>query len=205
MIETDLSTISGVLNGKVVLVTGGVHRIGTLPPDRSLPSGPAGHARPGRIGVARGTAEHHGPRALLEGDDLVLADIRDTDRLDEIFGHVRPDVVFHAAALKHLSLLEKYPKEAWKTNVVGTLNVLRAAQTYGVGTFINISTDKAANPICVLGYSKRITERLTATVGREYGHLRQCAVRKRAGQPWLHAGDVPGPDRCRWTGDSHPP
>jgi dTDP-glucose 4,6-dehydratase len=76
-------------------------------------------------------------------------------------------VVFHAAALKHLSLLEMNPQEAWKTNVVGTLNVLRAAQASGVGIYINISTDKAANPTCVLGYSKRITERLTSAMGQE--------------------------------------
>jgi FlaA1/EpsC-like NDP-sugar epimerase len=75
-------------------------------------------------------------------------------------------VVFHAAALKHLPLLERYPLEAWKTNVLGTLNVLAAAERAGVGTFVYISTDKAASPTCVLGYSKRIAERLTADYAR---------------------------------------
>jgi len=79
-----------------------------------------------------------------------------------VFETTRPDIVFHAAALKHLPLLETYPLEAWKTNVVGTANVLTAAAEAGVGTFVNISTDKAADPTCVLGYSKRIAERLTA-------------------------------------------
>lgn len=66
-------------------------------------------------------------------------------------------------SLKHLPLLEQYPMEAWKTNVLGTLDVLRAAQAVGVETLVNVSTDKAANPTCALGYSERITERLTAS------------------------------------------
>ena len=74
-------------------------------------------------------------------------------------------MVFHAAALKHLPLLEQYPAEAYKSNVVGTMNVLNAAMAAGVEVFVNISTDKAANPTSVLGYSKRVAERLTAHVG----------------------------------------
>jgi FlaA1/EpsC-like NDP-sugar epimerase len=92
----------------------------------------------------------------------VVADIRDSERLHEVFLEVRPDVVFHAAALKHQPLLQMYPAEAVKTNVVGTQNVLDAAVAAGVTTFVNISTDKAANPVSALGYSKRIAERLTA-------------------------------------------
>lgn len=71
-------------------------------------------------------------------------------------------MVFHAAALKHLPMLEQYPVEAWKTNVVGTQVVLDAARAAGVDKFVNISTDKAANPCSVLGRSKRIGERLVA-------------------------------------------
>jgi FlaA1/EpsC-like NDP-sugar epimerase len=99
---------------------------------------------------------------LLNSDEIVLADIRDLARMREVMRATRPDIVFHAAALKHLPLLESNPGEAWKSNVLGTLNVLEAAAEVGVGTFVNISTDKAANPTCVLGYSKRIAERLTA-------------------------------------------
>ncbi len=101
-------------------------------------------------------------RALLDTPNLVLADIRDERRLLEVFADLRPQVVFHAAALKHLTLLEQAPEEAWKTNVFGTQKVIAAARAAGVEHFINISTDKAADPVSVLGSSKRITERLTA-------------------------------------------
>ena len=103
-------------------------------------------------------------RALLDKDDTVLADIRDACAMRRIFDACRPEVVIHAAALKHLPLLEKYPLEAWMTNVVGSWNVLCAAREARVSTFVNISTDKAANPISVLGFSKRVTERLTASI-----------------------------------------
>ena len=101
-------------------------------------------------------------QGLLQGDEVVLGDIRDADAMRTIFAATRPNVVFHAAALKHLPLLETFPLEAWKTNVLGTLNVLSAAAEVGVSAFVNVSTDKAADATCVLGYSKRIAERLTA-------------------------------------------
>jgi FlaA1/EpsC-like NDP-sugar epimerase len=108
-------------------------------------------------------------RALLDSKDMVLADIRDERRVRDIFERFRPDMVFHAAALKHLPLLESYPAEALKSNVWGTLTVLKAAADHGVQSFVNISTDKAADPVSVLGYSKRITERLTAYMSVQTG------------------------------------
>lgn len=108
-------------------------------------------------------------RAMLDGSDTVLADIRDARAVDEVFARHRPEIVFHAAALKHLPLLEAYPLEAWKTNVVGTLHVLNAARKHSVSTFMNISTDKAADPCSVLGYSKRVAERLTAAAASRGG------------------------------------
>jgi FlaA1/EpsC-like NDP-sugar epimerase len=99
-------------------------------------------------------------RALLDSPSVILADIRDTEALIGIFDRHRPDIVFHAAALKHLPLLERYPGEAVKTNVWGTLAVLAACN--GVSRFVNISTDKAADPISVLGTSKRAAERVVA-------------------------------------------
>jgi len=106
---------------------------------------------------------------LLDGREVVLADIRDVDALQRIFSERRPEVVFHAAALKHLPMLQQYPEEAWKTNVLGTRNVLDAARSVGVRSFINISTDKAADPESVLGHSKRLAERLTAQFGEDTG------------------------------------
>jgi dTDP-glucose 4,6-dehydratase len=99
---------------------------------------------------------------LLNTRDVVLADIRDLTALLTIFRERRPEVVFHAAALKHLPMLQQYPEEAWKTNVLGTQNVLQAAGEVNVSTFVNVSTDKAANPTSVLGHSKRLAEKLTA-------------------------------------------
>jgi FlaA1/EpsC-like NDP-sugar epimerase len=101
-------------------------------------------------------------RALLDSRDLIVADLRDRERLHEVFAEHRPEVVFHAAALKHLPLLQLHPEEGVKTNVIGTLNVLEVAIAHGVSQFVNISTDKAADPSSVLGYTKRITERLSA-------------------------------------------
>ncbi|QIK64214.1 polysaccharide biosynthesis protein [Leucobacter viscericola] len=113
---------------------------------------------------------------LLDTNDVVLADIRDGENLTRIFTERKPDVVFHAAALKHLPMLEQYPDEAWKTNVLGTLGVLRASKAAGVGTFVNISTDKAANPTSVLGHSKRVAEKLTAWMAEQTGQ-RYLSVR----------------------------
>ena len=91
-----------------------------------------------------------------------LLGIRDRAALEAVFTERRPQVVFHAAALKHLPLLERHPREAVRTNVLGTLTMLEVSSASGVDRFVNISSDKAAGPCSVLGYSKRIGERLTA-------------------------------------------
>jgi len=98
---------------------------------------------------------------LLDSPNVVLADIRDFEALEAVWKHHKPEIVFHAAALKHLPMLESFPDEAWKTNVKGTLNVLNASLRFGVMTFVNISTDKAADPSSVLGRSKLLSEQLT--------------------------------------------
>ena len=116
-------------------------------------------------------------RALLDTPQTVLADLRDKKAINEIFETRKPQVVFHAAALKHLPLLERYPHEAYQTNVLGTLTMLTAAQRAGVEIFVNISTDKAANPISVLGFSKRIAERLTAAFAFSSGPGKYISVR----------------------------
>lgn len=93
---------------------------------------------------------------------ILLADIRDQDRIKNIFSQVKPDIVFHAAALKHLNMLEVHPDEGFKTNIQGTNNLLALTVGNNVQAFINISTDKAADPISVLGKTKLIAEQLTA-------------------------------------------
>jgi FlaA1/EpsC-like NDP-sugar epimerase len=95
---------------------------------------------------------------LLDSDEIVIADIRDQRRIDQVFEDVKPELVFHAAAHKHLPLLERHPCEAVKSNVLGTQNLVEAAARHGVSRFILISTDKAADPASVLGASKRLAE-----------------------------------------------
>jgi FlaA1/EpsC-like NDP-sugar epimerase len=116
-------------------------------------------------------------RALLDTPQTVLADLRDERAINEVFDSRKPQVVFHAAALKHLPLLERYPNEAYQTNVLGTATVLNAAQRTGVEVFVNISTDKAANPISVLGFSKKIAERLTADLASRTNQGKYISVR----------------------------
>jgi FlaA1/EpsC-like NDP-sugar epimerase len=89
---------------------------------------------------------------------VVIANIIDAQRIDEIFRQYRPDVVFHAAAHKHVPLMQENPKEAVKNNIFGTLNVVEAADKYNALKFILISTDKAVNPTSIMGATKRIAE-----------------------------------------------
>jgi len=95
---------------------------------------------------------------LLDSDEIIIADIRDQRRIDQVFAATQPEVIFHAAAHKHLPLLERHPGEAVKTNVRGTQNVVEAAARHGSSRFVLISTDKAADPTSVLGASKRLAE-----------------------------------------------
>ncbi len=161
-VDTDIESIASYLTGRRVLVTGAGGSIGSELCRQIYNFAPAELIMLDRDESALHALQLsiHG-HGLLDTDEVVLADIRDAETVSRIFAERRPDVVFHAAALKHLPLLEQYPAEAFKTNVIGTLNVLHAAAGAGVGKFVNISTDKAANPCSILGYSKRIAERLT--------------------------------------------
>jgi FlaA1/EpsC-like NDP-sugar epimerase len=95
---------------------------------------------------------------LLDSDEIIIADIRDGRRIEQIFAATRPELIFHAAAHKHLPLLERHPGEAVKSNVRGTQIVVEAAAKYGCSRFVLISTDKAADPTSVLGATKRLAE-----------------------------------------------
>jgi FlaA1/EpsC-like NDP-sugar epimerase len=166
-VSMDTTVIAEQLAGQSVLVTGAGGSIGSELCRQIIRFGPAKLFMLDRdeSGLLATQISLTG-QGLLQGDEVILANIRDANSLRTIFQLTRPDIVFHAAALKHLPLLESYPLEAFKTNVLGTANVLTAAAEAGVGTFVNISTDKAADPTCVLGYSKRLAERLTADFAR---------------------------------------
>lgn len=170
-IDTDESQIGDLFSDRTVLITGAGGSIG------SELARQIHRYSPGRLVLLdRDESALHqvllsiDGRALLDSDDLVLADIRDQERLSEVFELVQPHIVVHAAALKHMPMLERAPLEAYKTNVLGTRNVLNEAQRWRVPIVVNISTDKAADPENVLGYSKRITERLTAGLAGEASH-----------------------------------
>jgi FlaA1/EpsC-like NDP-sugar epimerase len=162
-VDIDIESVAGYLTGRRVLVTGAGGSIGSELCRQIQRFGPETLVMLDRDESALHAVQLalHG-RAMLDSRDLVVADIRDRQRLVDVFDEHRPHVVFHAAALKHLPLLEMHPEEAMKTNVIGTQHVINAALRVGVDHFVNISTDKAASPTSVLGYSKRIAERLTA-------------------------------------------
>lgn len=165
-VQIDLQAIAGTIEGRRVLVTGAGGSIGSelcrqlsiLGPDELLM-------------LDHDETSLQAVKLLLDGqarldsNDLLLRDIRDAASVDAILRDRRPHTVFHVAALKHVPLLEFHPGEAFATNVLGTLNVLRSSAKHRVARFVNVSTDKAADPISVLGYTKRIGERLTAWFG----------------------------------------
>ncbi len=165
-VDTGVESAGHELAGRRVLVTGAGGSIGSELCRQVHRFGPAELFMLDRDESALHAVRlsTHGS-ALLDSPDVILADIRDPDAVRRVVAGCRPDVVFHAAALKHLPMLERFPLEAWQTNVLGTLNVLDAAVAAGVRTFVNISSDKAANPTSVLGRSKRIGERLVAHAG----------------------------------------
>lgn len=163
-VTTDEAGIAAFLGGKTILVTGAGGSIG------SEIARQVQRYRPGRVVLLdRDESSLHETQLSIDGsglltsEDLALCDIRDAERVNQVINEVRPDIIFHAAALKHLPFLERSPAEAWKTNVIGTANLISSAQKYHVSHFVNISTDKAASPTSVLGYSKRVTERLIAS------------------------------------------
>lgn len=170
-VDTEVGSIAGYITGKRVLVTGAGGSIGSELCRQLIRFSPSelimlDRDESGLHGVQMSISGH----GLLDSNDVVLADIRDSRTLNRIFDERRPQVVFHAAALKHLPMLEQYPAEAWETNVIGTANVLSAAEAARVETFVNISTDKAANPVSVLGRSKRLAERLAAAAAERTGN-----------------------------------
>lgn len=158
-IKTDLKEISSYLTNKVILVTGGGGSIGSELCRQIVKFGPK---RLIILDIYENNAYDIQNELLRKHKNInlktVIASVRDKDRIIELMNIERPDVVFHAAAHKHVPLMEDSPKEAIKNNVFGTLNLAQAADKAGVDKFVMISTDKAVNPTNIMGASKRICE-----------------------------------------------
>lgn len=159
-VELDITSISQYVTGKTILVTGAGGSIG------SEICRQISRFSPGQL-ILLGHGENSIYQIDMELKKLyanqmeiipVIADIQDRERIFEVMETHRPDVVYHAAAHKHVPLMEYNPREAVKNNVFGTKNVAEAADTFGVGAFVMISSDKAVNPTNVMGSTKRIAE-----------------------------------------------
>ncbi len=158
-IVLDNKQLSEILTGKTVLVTGGGGSIGSELCRQIV------KYNPGKLVIVdiyennaydiQNELKSNHPNLNL---DVVIASVRDYDKLELIFDSYRPDMVYHAAAHKHVPLMEFSPDEAIKNNVFGTFNVAKCADKFGVNTFTLISTDKAVNPTNVMGATKRICE-----------------------------------------------
>lgn len=114
--------------------------------------------------------------SAAHSDKFFIADIRDRYGVTNAIERIKPTIVIHAAALKHLVILEKFPREGFLTNILGTLNVAQISLDLGVQQFINISTDKAVNPTSILGNTKKLAELLTEEVYAN-SNSKQCSVR----------------------------
>ncbi len=168
-VQIDIDEIAGYVSGKTVLVTGGGGSIGS-----ELCRQIARHA-PGRliiVDIYENNAYDIQQELKAEHPDLkldvLIASIRNTARMNWIFEHYRPDIVYHAAAHKHVPLMEDSPCEAIKNNVFGTWKTAMAAAANGTERFVMISTDKAVNPTNIMGASKRICEMIIQTLNRHY-------------------------------------
>lgn len=168
-VRTDSTAVLDFIAGKRVLVTGAGGSIGTELCNQ------IGKLQPSQLvlldrdetGLQAAQIATYG-QGLLDSAEIALCDIREKDVLERLFQEFRPEIVFHVAALKHLPVLQRHPEEAWKTNVMGTLNVLQSAANANVQVLVNVSTDKAADPSSVLGRSKLLGEKLTTWFSKNY-------------------------------------
>ena len=161
--QINLAEIAAFITGKTVLVTGAGGSIGSEICKQILPFQPS-------ILLLLGHGEnsiYHSQQQLLQHPELgntllipIIADIQDKDKIAQIFKAHHPEIVFHAAAHKHVPMMELNPEEAVKNNVIGTRNLVDAAHNNKVERFVMISTDKAVNPTSVMGASKRVAEKI---------------------------------------------
>ncbi|MEA3310228.1 MAG: nucleoside-diphosphate sugar epimerase/dehydratase [Chloroflexota bacterium] len=188
LIETDTTQVMLLLKGKEVLVTGAGGSIGTELCRQVARCQPAeilllGHGENSIFNIL------HELRATFPdlAVEPLIADIRDEERIQQLFESYRPEVVFHAAAHKHVPLMEANPIEAVTNNVGGTWNVLRAAEQSGCSRLVMISTDKAVNPTSIMGATKRVAEHLLQDAAQRTG---RCFVAVRFGNVLGSRGSV---------------
>ncbi|MCA6111420.1 polysaccharide biosynthesis protein [Bradyrhizobium cenepequi] len=181
----DYARLEGLVKGRSVIVTGGGGSIGAEICDRVVTFGAARllvieHSEPALYAVTEALAAR-GVQAAVEGR---IADIRDRERIIQLMREFKPDIVFHAAALKHVPILERDWSEGVKTNIFGSVNVADAAREAGAKAMVMISTDKAIEPVSMLGLTKRFAEMycqaLDHDLAVQFGdkpHMRLISVR----------------------------
>ncbi|WP_439369344.1 SDR family NAD(P)-dependent oxidoreductase [Bradyrhizobium sp. PMVTL-01] len=157
--KIDYARLEALIRGKAVIVTGGGGSIGSEICERVVAFGAARlliveNSEPALYAVTEALAAH-GAAAAIEGR---IADIRDRERIMRLMAEFKPDIVFHAAALKHVPILERDWSEGVKTNIFGSINVADAAHAAGAEAMVMISTDKAIEPVSMLGLTKRFAE-----------------------------------------------
>jgi FlaA1/EpsC-like NDP-sugar epimerase len=170
-VKIDYARIEDFLKNRSVVVTGGGGSIGSEICDRVTTFGAARlliieNSEPA-LHAALETLAARQPHAAITGR---IADVRDRTRMFRLLGEFKPDIVFHAAALKHVPLLEENWEEGVKTNVFGSVNVADAAAAAGAAAMVMISTDKAIEPISVLGATKRFAEMYCQALDAEFAH-----------------------------------
>jgi Predicted nucleoside-diphosphate sugar epimerases len=168
-VELDIDSISGYVTRKVVLVTGAGGSIGSevcRQISRFLPEKLVllGHGENSIYAIEMELKELYKDTNIKFYTEI--ADLQDAEKMTEVMLQHRPDVVYHAAAHKHVPLMERNPEEAFKNNVIGTLNVAKAAGMSRVSVFVMISTDKAVNPTSVMGATKRLAEMIVQHMDR---------------------------------------
>lgn len=177
-VKVDQDGIGDFINNKVVLVTGGGGSIGSELCRQIISYGPEKliifDIYENNAYEIQMELERHFPYANIS---VLIGSVRDYDRLEAIFNKYKPNIVYHAAAHKHVPLMEKSPNEAIKNNCLGTLNAVKLADKYGAENFILISTDKAVRPTNVMGASKRICEMMVQVYAKKSEKTRYAAVR----------------------------
>lgn len=177
-IKVNLDEIMGYIENRVVLVTGGGGSIGSELCRQIATHNPKQLIildiyENNAYDIEQELKRRHPELNLL----TLIASIRDVGKLNDVFKKYSPEIVFNAAAHKHVPLMETSPNEAVKNNVLGTLNVARCADKFGSKVFVQISTDKAVNPTNIMGATKRICEMIIQTIGKHSRNTKFVAVR----------------------------